>query len=304
MAGQAVEVTQMDVDLARAVRFFYVAEGTSFIRAAQKLHVDPTWLSRQIQQLENQLGCRLLKRTTRNVTLTPEGQQFFTAAKQLAQAANQAQSVASALEQKKSLQLTVGISSSTFWIPVRQALLSSFRSRHPEMVISTTAKTSKELFDDLTQGIIDIAVIGAVKPMEEFDRTVIYRSRPFLFIPKESPLAAKATITMSDFKGLNVVFPVIDNNFSFDLIYQPFLDAGANPHWSPEGVYAAMYFAASRRMGMIAWGFEQVISDSLVLREISDCTAMMEVVALKNKDDERRAVRTFWATAQTVKNVI
>src|SRR3546814_9806452 len=67
---------------------------------------------------------------------------------------------------------------------------------------------------------------------------------------------------------------------------------------SPEGVYAAMYFAASRRMGMIAWGFEQVISDSLVLREISDCTAMMEVVALKNKDDERRAVRTFWRSEE------
>src|SRR3546814_20566817 len=109
---------------------------------------------------------------------------------------------------------------------------------------------------------------------------------------------------MSDFKGLIVVFPVIDNNFSFDLIYQPFLDAGANPHWSPEGVYAAMYFAASRRMGMIAWGFEQVISDSLVLRAISDCTAMLEVVALTNKEAERRAVPTFWATATPVKHVI
>lgn len=293
----------MHVDLARAVRFFYVAEGTSFIRAAQKLHVDPTWLSRQIQQLENQLGCRLLERTTRNVALTAEGQQFLTAAKQLAHAANRAQSVASALEQKKSQQLTVGISSSTFWIPVRQAILSSFRSRHPKMAISITAKTSTELFNDLVQGVIDVAIIGAVKPMEEFDRTVIHRSRPYLFIPKESALATKASVTMSDFKDLDVVFPVIDNSFSFELIYQPFIDIGARPHWSPEGLYAAMYFAASRRMGMIAWGFEQVISDSLVLREISDCTAMMEVVALKNKEDERRAVRTFWATAQNVKNV-
>lgn len=293
----------MEVDLARAVRFFYVAEGTSFIRAAQKLHVDPTWLSRQIQQLENQLGCRLLKRTTRNVTLTAEGQQLFAAAKQLAEAASHAQSLAYALEQKKSLQLTVGISSSTFWIPVRQALLTSFRSRHPNMTISTVAKTSIELFDDLTQGTIDIAIIGAVKPMDEFDRTLIYQNKPFLLIPRESPLADKPLITMSDFQDLDIAFPVIDNSFSFDLIYQPFLDAGARPHWCPEGIYAAMYFAASRRVGMIAWGFEHVISDSLVLREISDCTCVMEVVALKNKDDERRAVRTFWANAKSIKSV-
>lgn len=290
----------MDVDLARAVRFFYVAEGTSFIRAAQKLHVDPTWLSRQIQQLETQLGCRLLKRTTRNVTLTAEGQQFFAAAKQLADAASQAQSVAYAIEQKKSLQLTVGISSSTFWIPVRQALFTSFRSRHPNMAISTVAKSSTELFDDLTNGTIDIAVIGAVKPMDEFDRTIIYQSKPFLLIPKESPLANKSAVTMADFRNLDVAFPVIDNSFSFDLIYQPFIDAGAKPQWAPEGIYAAMYFAASRRIGMIAWGFEHVISDSLVLKEISDCEALMEVVALKNKDDDRRSVRTFWSNAQNI----
>lgn len=290
----------MDVDLARAVRFFYVAEGTSFIRAAQKLHVDPTWLSRQIQQLETQLGCRLLKRTTRNVTLTAEGQQFFAAAKQLADAASHAQSVAYAIEQKKSLQLTVGISSSTFWIPVRQALFTSFRLRHPNMAISTVAKSSTELFDDLTKGTIDIAVIGAVKPMEEFDRTIIYQNRPFLLIPRESPLAEKPAVTMADFSNLDVAFPVIDNSFSFDLIYQPFLNAGARPHWAPEGIYAAMYFAASRRIGMIAWGFEHVISDSLVLREISDCEALMEVVALKNKDDDRRSVRTFWSNAQHI----
>lgn len=290
----------MEVDLARAVRFFYVAEGTSFIRAAQKLHVDPTWLSRQIQQLESQLGCRLLKRTTRNVTLTAEGRQLFAAAKQLAGAASRAQALAAALEQKKSLQLTVGISSSTFWIPVRQALMTSFRSRNPNMTISTIAKSSTELFDDLTQGVIDVAIIGAVRPVDEFDRTLIYQSKPFLLIPRESPLAEKPIVTMSDFQNLDIAFPVIDNSFSFDLIYQPFLNAGARPHWCPEGVYSAMYFAASRRVGMIAFGFEHVISDSLVLREISDCTSQMEVVALKNKDDERRAVRTFWSNAKSV----
>lgn len=290
----------MEIDLARVVRFFYVAEGKSFIRAAQKLHVDPTWLSRQIQQLETQLGCQLLKRTTRHVKLTPEGQQFFGAAKQLADAASQAKPVASALELRKSRQLALGISSSTFWIPVRQALLDSFQKRHPDMNISTTAKTSTELLDDLIQGQVDVAIIGTVSDSDDFDKTVIYRNKPFLFIPKEADLAKKDVVCMSDFSDLDVVFPVIHNNYAFDQIYRPFLDAGARPHWSPEGIYAAMYFAASRRVSMIAWGFENIISDSLVLKEIVGCEATMEVIALKNKDDERRAVRAFWATAQNL----
>ena len=114
---------ELNINLERVVRFYHVAEGRSFIKAAKKMNVDQTWLSRQIQQLEAQVGCRLLERSTRYVTLTPEGLEFFEAAHELAEAAKRVRTLASSLGTPKRRELVLGISSSTFWVPARQRLV-------------------------------------------------------------------------------------------------------------------------------------------------------------------------------------
>lgn len=297
-----LRAAEMDIDLGRVAKFYYVAEARSFIRAAEKLHVDQTWLSRQIQQLEAQLGCKLLERTTRHVELTAEGSELFEAARVLAKATNRARDLARVIEMRKNRELRLGIGNTTFWLPERENLLKIFRVRHPEMMMSTIVHGSLELIEALRERSIDIAITGMVQDRDEFEYVVIHRSRPFLFVPWENPLASKPRLKMADVIGLDMVIPLVENSYSFSAIYQPFIDAGAIPRWSAEGLLAAMHLAASKRICMIAWGYENIVSDSFVLREVEDCDAVIEVMAARNLNDERRSVRAFWATAHILTN--
>src|ERR1051325_7386438 len=68
----------------RHLRYFVsVAEALSFTKAAARLHTAQPSLSRQIRDLEEELGVRLLNRTKQHVTLTDEGRSFLGDAKRL-----------------------------------------------------------------------------------------------------------------------------------------------------------------------------------------------------------------------------
>ncbi len=71
----------MDLDLRKLRYFVAVAEVRHFSRAAEQLYIAQPVLSRQIRAFEQELGCALLVRTTRNVELTAAGTQLFEEAK-------------------------------------------------------------------------------------------------------------------------------------------------------------------------------------------------------------------------------
>ena len=73
--------------LSRLSCFIAVAEELHFGRAAERLHMTQPPLSRQIQQLESELGVQLIDRTTRAVTLTPAGVAFLPDARRILQLA-------------------------------------------------------------------------------------------------------------------------------------------------------------------------------------------------------------------------
>jgi DNA-binding transcriptional LysR family regulator len=63
--------------------FVAVVEAGSFVRAAEALDLSKTAVSRLVGELESRLGTRLLHRTTRKLSLTPEGEVFYARCRQL-----------------------------------------------------------------------------------------------------------------------------------------------------------------------------------------------------------------------------
>src|SRR5947209_20091276 len=74
----------------RHLRYFIAAaDALSFTRGAEKLHLAQPSLTRQIKNLEEEIGVRLLDRTKARVSLTPEGQSFLVDAKRVLELSEQ-----------------------------------------------------------------------------------------------------------------------------------------------------------------------------------------------------------------------
>lgn len=284
---------RMDQDLRRLVQFFHVARAHSLPAAAFKLGVEPTWLSRQIKQLESHLGFILFDRSERHMTLTAEGAEFFECVKDIADAARRVESVARSLGAGKN-ELLFGLADSSFWLPARKALMDAIAKCHPEIRLKTVVSDTTELMNQLRDREIDICLAGRLHDMERFDFLTIHNRAPRLLVPDESPLAAKPQLLMADVSGLDIAIPLVDNDYSFETIYGPFLAAGARPHWVSEGPLAAFHFALANRISLVAWGFEDTVNSSLLPKEVIDSDARVEVVVAMNADDDREAVQKVW----------
>ena len=118
--------------LASMTAFSAVVEAGSFVRAAEKLGASTSTLSRQIAELEQHLGARLLNRTTRKLSLTEGGRAFYERVVQLLAELEEAETVASATAgaPRGMLRLTC---SHAMGVQRIAPAIASFVARHPEV---------------------------------------------------------------------------------------------------------------------------------------------------------------------------
>ncbi|MCB5711338.1 LysR family transcriptional regulator [Lactonifactor longoviformis] len=150
--------------------FYYVAKYKSFTKAANILMNNQPNVTRSIHNLEHQLGCRLFIRSSRGVTLTPEGEQLYP---RVAAAVTQLLAGEEELLKSKSLHsglVTIGASE----IALHGLLLKKlreFHSRHPGIRIRISNHTTPQAIAALQSGLVDFSVVttptGVSKPLEE-----------------------------------------------------------------------------------------------------------------------------------------
>lgn len=292
----------LESSLERILRFIAVAEEMSFTRAAERLGVDQAWLSRQIRQLEEQLGFPLFERTTRKVALTPEGQRFQAEASSLVDVNDRINKVARLIYSELHHDLRVGVSPAYFWLPERDMLFTDFKKRFPQAQVSIKAAFTPKLINGLQSRKLDVALTTPFDASADLDYVPIHRSRPGLLIPTEMDISARQTLTLADLKGLPLAVPTArENPVAFNNQWAPLLAAGMIPHEIAEGRMAIMHYAMRERLIMLGYRSETLIGiENFVFRPVLDTPAVTEVGVARMRNDERTAVRRFWACAQSL----
>ncbi|AIR65316.1 DNA-binding transcriptional regulator YafC [Cedecea neteri] len=134
--------------------FVAVVESGSFSRAAEQLGQANSAVSRTVKKLEMKLGVSLLNRTTRQLSLTEEGERYFRNVQQILQAMAAAEN--EVMESKQTPRGLLRIDAATpVMLHLLIPLIKPFRERYPEMTLSLV---SSETFINLIERKVDVAI--------------------------------------------------------------------------------------------------------------------------------------------------
>ena len=184
----------------RHLRYFVaVAEALSFTKAAGKLHTAQPSLTRQIKDLEEEIGVRLLNRTKQQVSLTDEGRSFLADAKRLLSLAAETVESVRRLHSGETRALNVGYVSNLFY-DLLPNTLASFRQSFPTVSVNLFDLSCGEQFRALEDGKLDFGFVGLHEPIArrglEFRTIASYKTVAAL--PKSDPMARKSVVNLKD----------------------------------------------------------------------------------------------------------
>ena len=181
-----------------------VREGT-ISAAAETLHVAQPSLSRQMKDLEEELGASLFVRGNRKITLTEEGMILRKRAEEIVQLMQMTEEEISQIKNHISGSVRIGAGESySFHYLSRTA--ASIAEDHPDIRFNITSGDTQDLMDELNNGLIDFAVIFTEVDHSLYQSIQLPAEDGFgVLMPKDCPLAQKNEIHLSDLKSLPVI---------------------------------------------------------------------------------------------------
>jgi DNA-binding transcriptional LysR family regulator len=190
----------VNLDLLRS--FFEIAELGSLSKAAERLRVSQSTLTRQMHALEHEVGGALFERSPAGVALTATGYVLVDGMKPLLARFDAALADARKLARGQSASLRVGYIASVAQEYLSPAL-AALRRVHPEVKVKLLDLSPGEQIEALRKGEIDVALFGhagASLAKEFYVRRVATLSM-LAVVPENHPLAAKLAVALTDFKN-------------------------------------------------------------------------------------------------------
>ncbi len=218
-------------DLSQLRCFVAAAEELHFGRAARRLNMTQSPLSRQIQLLERILGVTLLERTSRQVQLTPAGSAFLIESRRILRLAEGAALAARRIAKGDAGRVVIGFTAASGYdlLPriVAQAL-----AKLPNIELELREMVTSEQLDALLTGLIDLAFVRPPIDRAEFDHILIHREPMLAALPSGDPRQAKASLDLSDFDDKPLImYSRQGAGYFHEMLVKLFADASVSPSY-------------------------------------------------------------------------
>ncbi|MCF8567215.1 LysR family transcriptional regulator [Alicyclobacillus tolerans] len=183
-----------------------IVEEETLVRAAESLHLTQPTITRQVQQLERQLGMKLFERVGKRMIINRAGELTYRYAKSFL-----------ALEQKMldelrtlsdpetgTIYVGAGLTPSIYLLP---PLLADYRAKHPGVQFQVRSGSSREVWTLLKQREIDIGVVTTVdgKWIDEVDTVPLFEDDVLLVASPEHPLSQAGAVYFGELANYSFV---------------------------------------------------------------------------------------------------
>lgn len=194
--------------------FLAIAREENFTRAAQQLHVTQPTLSRQIADLEQELGVKLFIRSNHNIILTEDGMILKRRAQEILSLADKTKR--DFLQKDEVLSGTISIGSGEFRSTEYLAkIIAEFRKKYPNVKYEIYSGNANNIRDYIERGLLDIGLMSEPIDMRKYNFVNMpIKEQWGLFAPVDSPLSEKESISPEDLKGMSIVTATGDFNQS------------------------------------------------------------------------------------------
>ncbi|PUA82262.1 LysR family transcriptional regulator [Nocardioides currus] len=295
----------------RHLRYFQaVAEEKHFGRAAHKLHMAQPPLSQQIKQLEDELGVRLLRRTTRRVDLTPAGEAYLVRVRAILRAVDTARVEAVRIGSGLEGRLVVGcVGSATY--SLLPALARALRERMPVVDFAFRGEMlSPDQLDALREGSIDLALLRPFRELTEDSDLVVTPLRDDKYVvalPEGHRLASRARVRVADLAEEDlIVHSGHGRSAMHDAVTALCRDAGFEPtirHEVAETSTLVTFVAAALGVAIVPEPVASLVVAGTVYRPLAGRARMELVAATRADDDSVLLARTLAVLSAQVEDV-
>lgn len=266
----------------RHLRYFIAVaeEGSLTVAAEKRLHTAQPSLSRQMRDLELELGVKLMQRSTRGIELTPSGRVFLDHARvallQVEAAGEAARRAAQPAKTSFALGFLTGYEME--WLPAVMGLL---RDELPNTEIVVHSQSSPELAANLVRGKIDVGLLRPEKNAPGLNYKLLRKEPLIVVMPADHPFTAKDAIRPQEILGETYIgVPKATSPALRSVIdaYAAKLGIDLTPDHEVDNLSMAFSMVASTKgVALLPLYARNLLPASVVSRPISGAPAMIDL---------------------------
>lgn len=284
------------MEIRQLIYFLEIAKEGSYTRAARKLYVSQSSLSKSVQKLEAEIGQDLFESGQKRPVLTGAGQRLYESAERMTR---EYETILGELQGPGSTyreRISVGIPPlicTCFFAPI----IAGFRKLYPGIEINIVEKGARSIQDAVDREILDAGIV--ILPVYEgrFDVTSLVADETVLVVSKQHPLAERDEITYPELK--HEKFILFNDEYTlYHQITANCREAGFEPYIaSVSGQWDYLAELAALQLGVTIMPrpiFKKSMRDDIRLIKINHPAAGWFVVAITKRDRKKLvAARRF-----------